>query len=133
MIVPEPVATNRELAPDSHTPVAIAGRLFGVWGGLRCLNAATLKPLWTADDDAFNNYATAIAGATSAGENRVLVVSKLGELLLIDAAADSYRLLSRQTIFEDDSGVLSHPALVGRKLYLRGSDEIVCLDLAASH
>ena len=132
MIVSEPVATNRELAPDSHTPVAIAGRVFGVWGGLRCLDAATLKPLWTADDDAFNNYATAIAGATSAGGNRVLVVSKHGELLLIDAAADTYRLLSRQMIFDDDSGVLSHPALVGQKLYLRGSDEIVCLDLAAS-
>ena len=112
--------------------MAIAGRLFGVWGGLHCLDAATLKPLWTADDDAFNNYATAIAGATSAGGNRVLVVSKHGELLLIDAAADTYRLLSRQMIFDDDSGVLSHPALVGQKLYLRGSDEIVCLDLAAS-
>jgi outer membrane protein assembly factor BamB len=132
MIVPEPVASNRELAPDSHTPVAISGRLFGVWSGLRCLDAATLKPLWTADDDAFNNYATAIAGATSAGGNRVLVVSKHGELLLIDAAADTYRLLSRQMIFDDDSGVLSHPALVGQKLYLRGSDEIVCLDLAPS-
>jgi hypothetical protein len=113
--------------------VSIGGRLFGVWGGLRCLDVATLQTLWTADDPAFDDYASAIAGPTPAGENRILVVSKHGELLLIDAAADSYRLLSRQAIFEDDSGVLSHPALVGRKLYLRARDEIVCLSLAASH
>jgi outer membrane protein assembly factor BamB len=124
VINPKPLAWNDELAPDTHTPVAVNGRIFGVWNGLICLDASNLKTLWTADDGAFDDYATAIAAG-----DRLLVVSKHGELLLVDAAADRYRLVSRQKVFEDDSGVLSHPALVGRRLYLRGSDEIVCLDL----
>src|SRR5439155_1180818 len=97
------------------------------WNGLYCLDTENLQTLWTADDAEFNDYAAAVASG-----DRLLIVSKHGELLLIDATADHFRLISRQKIFADDSGVLSHPALVGRKLFLRGSDEIVCLDLDAA-
>lgn len=124
-IVPEPMATNEDLAPDTHTPVILGGRLFGVWSGLYCLDLSDgLKTVWRADDKAYNEYA-AIVGS----KDRALVVSRHGELLLIDATADQYRLVSRLTVFADDPGVLSHPALVGKRLYLRGSDEIVCVDL----
>lgn len=123
-IVPSPVARNRDLAPDTQTPVAVGERLFGIWNGLHCLDSRDLHTLWTADDEEFNDHATTVACG-----DRVLIVSKHGELLLIDAAADRYRLISQQKIFDDDSGVFSHPALVGRKLYVRGSGEIVCLDL----
>ena len=125
VITAAPVATNRDLAPDTHTPVAMGGRLFGVCDGLHCLDLATgLKTIWKSDDKAFDDYASIIAGG-----NRLLVTSKHGELLLIDAAADHFRLLGRAQIFADDPGVYSHPAIVGHKLYLRGSEEIVCLDL----
>ncbi len=124
-ILPQPVATNDALAPDTHTPVALGGRLFGVWDGLHCLDlAAGLKTIWKGEDKAFDEYATIIGSW-----NRLLVISKHGELLLVDAAADSFRLISRLKAFDDDPGVYSHPALVGHRLYLRGSDEIVCLDL----
>jgi hypothetical protein len=33
-------------------------------------------------------------------------------------------------VFENDRGVYSHPALVGTRLYIRGSAEIACVDLA---
>jgi outer membrane protein assembly factor BamB len=129
VIVPKPIATYADLAPDIHTPVAAGGRLFGVWEGLHCLDlhatdSGALKPIWKADDSAFYDYATIIAAG-----DRVLVTNKHGELLLIDGKANEYRLISRQKVFEDDPGVYSHPALVGKRLYLRGSDEIVCLDL----
>jgi outer membrane protein assembly factor BamB len=127
VIVPQAIASYADLAPDIHTPVAIGGRLFGVWQGLYCLDmneSQLLKPIWKADDSAFDDYATIIAGG-----DRVLVTSKLGELLLIDSSVNEYRLISRQQVFQDDPGVYSHPALVGKRLYLRGSDEIVCLDL----
>jgi len=109
--------------------VAIGDRLFGVWQGLHCLDlrgtdSQLLKPIWKADDPAFDDYATIIAAG-----DRILVTSKHGELLLIDAAANQYRSISRQQVFQDDPGVYSHPALTGKRLYLRGSDEIVCLDL----
>jgi outer membrane protein assembly factor BamB len=128
-IVPQPMAINTGLAPDTHTPVAIGQRLFGVWQGLYCLDLSAKSPkslttLWKADDPAFDDYATAIGSG-----DRLLIISKHGELLLIDARADRYQLISRAAVFEDDPGVYSHSALVGKRLFLRGSEEIVCLDL----
>lgn len=124
-IVPEPVAVNEDLAPDTHTPIIHGRRLYGVWSGLFCLDLTDgLKTIWRADDKAYDEYA-AIIGAG----DRALVISRNGELLLIDTAADQYRLVSRLSVFRDDPGVLSHPALVGKRLYLRGSEEIVCLEL----
>ncbi len=124
-IVPEPVAVNEDLAPDTHTPIAIGGRLLGVWSGLYCLDiAAGLKPIWQSGDKAYSEYA-AIIGC----KDRALVVSRHGELLLLDMSGDQYQIISRVSAFADDPGVLSHPALVGTRLYLRGSEEIVCFDL----
>jgi outer membrane protein assembly factor BamB len=129
VIVPVPIASYADLAPDIHTPVAVGGRVFGVWGGIHCLDltgpdSQLLKPIWKAEDPAFDDYATIIATP-----DRVLVTSKHGELLFVDAKANEYRLISRQQVFQDDPGVYSHPALVGKRLYLRGSDEIICLEL----
>ena len=125
IIIPEPTAVQSDLAPDTHTPVVLGGRVFGVWQSLYCLDLAKgLKPIWKAVDPSFNDYVTAIAAG-----NHVLLVTKHGELLLLNAIADQYQLISRQQIFDDDPGVYSHPALVGQRMYLRGSDEIVCLDL----
>ncbi len=125
-ILDKPIAVQTNLAPDTHTPVVSGRRLFGVWQGLYCLDLThPLTTLWKADDEAFNDYVTAIAN-----NDRVLLITKHGELLLIDSTADRYRLISRVKVFDDDPGVYSHPALVGNRMYLRGSDEILCLDLA---
>ncbi len=83
-----------------------------------------LKPVWKADDQAFDDYTSIIACG-----NRLLILSKHGELLLIDAAADRYNLISRLKVFDDDPGVYSHPALIGKHLFVRGSEEILCLNL----
>ena len=124
-IVPQPVAVNEDLAPDAHTPVVVGNRVFGVWGGLHCLDlAAGLRPLWTSDDAAFNDYATAIAS-----DRRVLIVTMHGELILLDAAAEQFSPLSRVPLFADDPGVYSHPALVGTRMFVRGSREIICVEL----
>jgi outer membrane protein assembly factor BamB len=124
-IAPEPVAQFNDLAPDSHTPVVVGGRLFGVWGALFCLDVrAGLKPLWTSEDKTYADYASIIGSG-----GLVLVTTQYGELLLVDAAADEYRVVSRLKLFDDDSGVLAHPALVGHRLYVRSSTAIHCLDL----
>ncbi len=123
---PEPLGTHRDLAPDSHTPVAINGRLFGIWDGLFCLDLKNnLRELWTSDDEAFNHYASIIAS-----QDRILITNEKSELILLDATADKFTPLSRLKIFENDSGVFSHPAIVGSRLYVRGSDQIVCLSLS---
>jgi hypothetical protein len=120
------LAVNEDLAPDTHTPVVVGNRVFGVWSGLHCLDLTRgLAARWTTDDPAFDDYAVAMAS-----DERVLLVSMQGELVLLDAQADSFEPLSRVSVFDDDPGVYAHPALVGTRLFLRGSSEIVCLELA---
>lgn len=125
-LIAEPLGTHRDLAPDAHTPLAVNGRLFGVSNGLFCLDLQNqLRELWTSDDEAFSHYATLIGSS-----ERVLVTTEHGELILLDAAADKFAPLSRLKLFENDSGVFSHPALVGSRLFVRSSTSLVCLPLA---
>jgi hypothetical protein len=125
-IVAAPLATNRDLAPDSHTPLAVNGRLFGVSHGLFCLDLSNqLRELWMSDDEAFSHYATLIGS-----RERVLVTTEKGELILLDAVAEKFAPLSRLKLFENDSGVFAHPALVGSRLFVRSSSSLVCLPLA---
>lgn len=124
-IDPKPVATNDDLAPDTHTPVLVGQRLFGIWGRLYCLDVANgLKTLWTLEDDAFSEYGTLVAS-----EDRLLATSLHGEVLLIDPKTAEPEVQSRMTVFPDDEGVMSHPAFVGRRMYLRGSSAVCCVEL----
>lgn len=122
---PGVVAEVEALAPDSHTPVVAAGRVFGVWNGLYCLDLASeLRPLWTADRPDFNEYAALIAS-----DRRLLCLTQKSELLLIDAEADEYSELGRWRLLADRGETLSHPALAGRRLYVRLGRELCCLQL----
>jgi outer membrane protein assembly factor BamB len=124
-IDPHPLAVNPDLAPDCHTPVVVGDRVFGVWSGLYSLDlSAGLKTLWHAEHDAFSGYASIIAS-----DDRLLVTTIDGAVLLVDPTGDKFRIAGQWKVFEDDHGVYSHPALVGSRLYLRGSAEIVCIDL----
>jgi outer membrane protein assembly factor BamB len=125
-LIDVPQAMHRNLAPDSHTPLVLGDRLFGVWSGLFCLDLTNnLNELWDSDDDAFNHYATVIGS-----RDRVLITTEKGELILLDATADKFAPLSRLKLFENDSGVFSHPAVVGSRLFVRSSESLVCLALA---
>ena len=126
-IDPKPVAVNKKLAPDTHTPVVASGRVFGVWNRLWCLNLADgLKEVYDEEGAAFGGYCAAVATDT-----RVLIVSRSGELILLDATAREYAELGRVSAFGGtDKGVYAHPALVGTRLYLRGSGSVIALELA---
>ena len=104
----------------------ISQRVFCVSRGLVCLNLdKSLQPVFEADDAAFDEHASLIASA-----DKLLVSTGSGELLLIDPRADKFKLISRQKVFDDETGLLSHPAIVGKRLFIRGSREIVCVDLS---
>lgn len=125
VIQPKPLAEHEDLAPDTTTPVLAGGRLFGAWGDLFCLDPAdALAEQWTGADDAFEDHVALLTDG-----KRLLVTSAEGELLLVDASADDYRLISRLSLFGDDAEVLSHPALVDRKLYVRDGRSVICVSL----
>jgi hypothetical protein len=126
VIDPKPIAVNKRLAPDTHTPVVVGDRVFGVSGRLWCLSLKDgLKPVYDQGEQAFSGYCSIVAT-----DKRVLVIAKTGELILLDARADEYSELGRLKPFgSEEKGMYSHPAFVGTKVYLRGSSSVVCLDL----
>lgn len=123
-LVEKPVATFKKLAPDSHTPVVVGNRVLGIWNGCYCLEVPTLKPLWESDAEPYSQYCSIVASA-----DRALVTTLTGELILLDAKGDKYRELGRLAVLKDEKGCLSHPALVGKRLYLRGNASLYAVEL----
>lgn len=121
---PKALAEHRDLGPDSHTPVLVGNRLFGIWREGYCLDRATLKEVWMSEDKAFSQY-----GAFVATDERVLAITLESELILLDAKATKFAPLGRVKVFEDEGGLYSHPAFVGTRMYVRGGSSIVCVDL----
>jgi hypothetical protein len=119
------MATYDDLAPDAHSPVRVDGRIFGVQGGLHCIDTRQgLESRWVATAPEFNEYVSLIAGA-----DRLLALTLRCELLLIDARADEYRLLDRLALCHDGTETLAHPALLGSRLLVRTGPELICLEL----
>jgi outer membrane protein assembly factor BamB len=129
-IIPEPKAINDRLAPDMSSPVVVGNRAYCVCLDMFCLDLANdLKPIWVGQDKAFCDYSPLIAS-----EERILAVGEGGELILVDAKSDEFRIVSRLHLFdpkESKAEVLSHPALVGTRLYFRGERELLSVDLTA--
>lgn len=123
-IDPEPVAKNKRLSPDMSTPVVVGDRLFCVHRTLVGLDLKEgLKQFWQIRDRALGDYA-----ATIVTNNRMLIVGK-GELLLVDVVSEMPEIVSRLRVFPGKTEILSHPALVGNRLYLRGTKRLVCVKL----
>jgi len=123
---PKPIAVNRKLAPDTHTPVVTAGRVFGLCRRLYCLDLARgLKELWSEDRPAFTKYGTLVAD-----DRRVLAISMTGEMVLWDAHAEEYRELGRLKSLKNETGLYSHSAFVGDRVYLRGTATLMAIKLA---
>ena len=96
------------------------------WGKFFCLDLRDgLKPLWTAEDEAFADFVSIIAAG-----NRLLVTTAKGELLLVSAEEAKYDLVSRFRLAADRNEVFSHPAIVGHRLYVRDRSGISCIALA---
>ena len=83
-----------------------------------------MKAIWHRAEEAQGDHATLIAD-----DERVLVITLAGELILLDGRADTCAIISRLRLFEDDVEVYSHPALVGTRLYARAGSSVVCVDL----
>lgn len=123
----QPTAAFADLKPETATPVVANNRLFGsTHQTLFCLDIANgLKPIWQHDENSLGDHSAFIAD-----NDRVLIISLIGELILLDAKATNYTVLSRLRLFEDDVELYSHPALVGSRLYARAGSTLACFDLS---
>ncbi len=122
---PKPVAVNHDLAPDTCSPVVSNGRVFcSAYGELFCLDQKqNLKTVWSELNDFFYEHTNIIAG-----NNRILVWSTSGDLLLISAEENAYRLLSHIRPFgKREVESMSHPAILKDRIFVRDSQELKCL------
>jgi outer membrane protein assembly factor BamB/ABC-type phosphate/phosphonate transport system substrate-binding protein len=127
-IIPKPAAHFPDLAPTTATPVVTRDRVFGVNSGLHCLDIHKgLRAIWHVDLETLGEHASFFAD-----NDRVLVVTFTGEVLLLDAQAETCRIISRMRLFDDDVELYSHPALAGQRLYARGGSSVVCVDLSVN-
>ena len=119
-----PLATNDLMTPDTCTPVHYRGRIYATGlGAIVCLDADTLKTVWQHEDDAFDSHTSIIAG-----NDRLLVQTMNGELILLNANADRFAPVSRIRPVADTE-TWSNPALTPGRLFLRTQTEVVCLEL----
>jgi outer membrane protein assembly factor BamB len=126
--IDKPVMINPALAPDTCSPVIVGDRVFATaYGEMYCLDLKNnLKTVWVKEDDIFYDHSNVIGG-----NGRVLVWTQSGDLLLLDAAANKFSPLSRMRPFGDSKvDSMSHPAIVGNRIYIRGPNEIACFKLS---
>ena len=99
--------------------------MFGIHQRMHCLDLKNgLNPIWTSDDHACDGYASIIAT-----DERLLVVTLLGDVLLLDARSDKLTEKGRWRLFPEEQAGYAHPAIVGTRLFLRGNASIVCVEL----
>ncbi|MEL6105764.1 MAG: PQQ-binding-like beta-propeller repeat protein [Planctomycetota bacterium] len=127
-IVPKPKWENLDCAPDTCTPVVANGgakeRLFcTAYGELFCLDGNGLKTSWSEADERFYDHSCLITG-----NDRLLIWSNDCDLMLLETTANDFKLLSAmRPMSRDKAESMSHPAIVGDKLFLRSQTELICL------
>ena len=112
-----------EGVPDAPSPVSDGQRCYFIDpnGQLTCLNAATGKPVWTQDLGEHFYASPTIAGGT------LILLSRKGVAQLL-ATGESYRSLGK---FEFGEECNASPVPHGRRLYVRGKQNLFCVESAA--
>jgi outer membrane protein assembly factor BamB len=133
-LLADAVASSGDLSAEMATPVAVGCHVIGVQDHLVALDAGdALRTLTSLEDPSLATYAAILAGPTN-----VLTVGNGGRLSLYDVSEDGCCFNSATTVLpasessEARCPIYSHPAIVGTRLYIRGSHDLVCVDLASA-
>jgi outer membrane protein assembly factor BamB len=126
---------NKALTSYFSTPVAIGkDHIYMVTGttpgpfakpsaDLHCLEAKTGKELWKKE-----RIGTYHASLLRTGDDKLLMLTDGGELVLLQPNGKEYRELARSKVSGPETW--AHPALANGRLYVRDKAEIICLQLA---
>ena len=128
---------SRDHAMETHWNTAVYqdGYLYGSSGRhpheaeLRCIQWKTGKVMWSVPGLA--------RCSLLAADGHLICLSEYGSLMLIQTDPKQYRLVSKVTLRDDDGRDLlkppawAAPILSDGRLYVRGEDRLVCLEVAA--
>lgn len=126
LIVPEPLAQTEALMSETTSPVVAGGWVFGWDATLHGLDLRDgLKEAWKFDEPDAGEHASLLAS-----EDRLLVATRRGELLLVGLrVTGAPSVVSRLRYAPVDSQTYVHPAIAGRRLFLRDERSLLCLPL----
>ncbi|HUW34209.1 MAG TPA: PQQ-binding-like beta-propeller repeat protein, partial [Planctomycetota bacterium] len=104
-----------------HTPAVFDGAVFGFSGrALQCTSAVDGSLIWQKqDDDWYSNRQLIIA------DGLIFASTTRGELVLLEATKTGYKELGRVK-HGTDFGDRQQPTIANGRLYIRGSESIVC-------
>ena len=113
---------NKDLKINLATPVVVGQYLYshGPAQNFVCIDSRTGKEMWRHDGFG-KDYSSTIA----LGKN-LLVLTDLGELVLVAADSSHYTEVARRQVC---GKTWSFPAYIDGKLYVRDARELICLDL----
>lgn len=116
---------DRVEMPDAASPVATDAYLFlpTSFGTFSCVNAATGETVWTHDFD-YGGYGSPILAG-----NRIYWVTENGATHIFRADGE-FELLATSQLGEPS---VSTPAMVGDRIYVRGSEHLFCIGGTAAH
>jgi outer membrane protein assembly factor BamB len=121
---------NDELTCYFSTPIAVGkDHIFLVTGtkppalkvhaDLRCIETATGKELWQKP-----NVGKYHASLLRTGDDKLLILDDVGNLMLLEPSFQEYKELAKAEVCGD---TWAHPALADGRLYVRDSQNLVCV------
>jgi outer membrane protein assembly factor BamB len=117
---------NKDMQNQISTSLLVDGFVYGIHGDvdagtqLRCMDFQSGEVKWS--EDSFRPNALSAAG------NRLIAITKEGDLVIAEASADSLKVLSMHPLTVEECW--TSPVLSGGLLYVRGVlGELVCVDL----
>jgi outer membrane protein assembly factor BamB len=124
---------HKELTCYFSTPIPVGkGHVYLVTGvisflkpssTLRCVEIKTGKEVWNKP-----NVGKYHAAMLRTADDKLLMLSDLGDLVLIDPSPKGYKELARSKVVKKEQ-IWAHPALSNGRIYLRDEKELICLQL----
>jgi outer membrane protein assembly factor BamB len=94
-------------------------------GNPTCIELKTGKVMWT------QQQAGGGSGSCVAADGHLYFLWEKGEVALIEASPDGYKLTGKFKLPRQDKEAWAHPVVCGGKLYLRWGDKLFCYDVKA--
>jgi hypothetical protein len=92
---------------------------------LQCVEVKTGKVLWTR-----KNVGKYHAAMLCTADDKLLMLSDLGDLVLFEPDPKGYKELARSKVVKGkQEQIWAHPALADGKVYLRDEKELICLEM----
>jgi hypothetical protein len=128
---------SRDFKSCFVNPVLWKNCVYGISGGkgdppdpksysLKCIDAATMQEKWNKPE---------FAASLIAADDKLFMITMNGELVVAKASPESYQEVARARIFDSSEsgkdGIWTAPSLSKGRLYCRGYETVVCLDLRA--